>query len=71
MGANAVLSMLAAAIRRNDRKHAVATALANGMPLYKIEEYLDWIDAVRRRDRAGRSPMTHEAAGAALRRNPR
>jgi hypothetical protein len=63
MGANAILSMLAEADRPRDRKHAVATALANGMPLYKIEEYLDWIDAVRRTDGANRSPTADEAAG--------
>lgn len=30
-----------------ERQQAVKTALYLGMPLHEIEEYLDWLDAVR------------------------
>ncbi len=30
-----------------ERAEAIRTALSLGMPLKEIEEYLDWIDAVR------------------------
>ena len=30
-----------------DRAEAIKTALSLGMPLYEIEEYLDWIDTAR------------------------
>jgi hypothetical protein len=30
-----------------ERTEAVKSALSLGMPLHEIEEYLDWIDAVR------------------------
>ena len=32
-----------------ERTEAVKSAMALGMPLSEIEEYLDWIDAVRSR----------------------
>jgi hypothetical protein len=34
-----------------DRKEAIKSALALGMPLNEIEEYLDWLDTVRGQDR--------------------
>ena len=30
-----------------ERNEAIRTALSLGMPLHKIEEYLDWLDATR------------------------
>jgi hypothetical protein len=39
--------LLARAESSTDRKQAVATAMAAGMPLHEIEEFLDWADAVR------------------------
>jgi DNA-binding transcriptional MerR regulator len=30
-----------------DRSQAIAAAIALGMPLNEIEEYLDWLDATR------------------------
>jgi hypothetical protein len=30
-----------------ERARAVETAMWLGMPLHKIEEYLDWLDAIR------------------------
>ena len=39
--------LLARAETPADRKHAVTTAMAAGMPLHEIEEFLDWADAVR------------------------
>ena len=30
-----------------ERTEAVETAISMGMPLHEIEEYLDWLDAVR------------------------
>jgi DNA-binding transcriptional MerR regulator len=30
-----------------ERKEAVKVALRLGMPLHKIEEYLDWLDSLR------------------------
>jgi hypothetical protein len=39
--------LLARAENAADRKHAVSTAMAAGMPLHEIEEFLDWVDAVR------------------------
>jgi hypothetical protein len=39
--------LLARAESPADRKQAVATAMAAGMPLHEIEEFLDWADAVR------------------------
>ena len=39
--------LLARAENPADRKQAVATAMAAGMPLHEIEEFLDWADAVR------------------------
>jgi DNA-binding transcriptional MerR regulator len=34
-----------------ERKEAIKSAMALGMPLNEIQEYLDWLDAVR-----GRTP---------------
>lgn len=31
-----------------DRAEAVKTALSLGMPLWEIEEYLDWLEMVKR-----------------------
>jgi hypothetical protein len=39
--------LLAQAETDGDRKCAVAKALAWGMPLHEIEEFLDWVDATR------------------------
>ncbi|MEX2139939.1 MAG: hypothetical protein WD894_11800 [Pirellulales bacterium] len=39
--------LLASAETATERKHAVKNAMAVGMPLYEIEEFLDWADAVR------------------------
>jgi hypothetical protein len=39
--------LLARAESPADRKQAVASAMAAGMPLREIEEFLDWADAVR------------------------
>jgi hypothetical protein len=40
-----------------ERAEAVKSALALGMPLNEIEEYLDWMDLVRSQSpRAGQSP---------------
>jgi DNA-binding transcriptional MerR regulator len=33
-----------------EREKAIERALALGMQLHEIEEYLDWLDAIRRRD---------------------
>jgi hypothetical protein len=38
---------LASAVTAPERKQAVIYAMSAGMPLYEIEEFLDWIDAVR------------------------
>jgi DNA-binding transcriptional MerR regulator len=32
-----------------ERGEAIKTALSLGMPLHEIEEYLDWIDMLRKR----------------------
>ncbi len=32
-----------------DRQQAVERAMALGMPLYQIEEYLDWLENIRSR----------------------
>ena len=40
-------AVLARAESPADRKKAVATAMAAGMRLHEIEEFLDWADAVR------------------------
>jgi hypothetical protein len=40
-------ALLARAESQTDRKKAVASAMAAGMPLHEIEEFLDWADAVR------------------------
>ena len=34
------------------REEAIRQAIALGMPLYEIEEYLDWLDVVRQNRRA-------------------
>lgn len=34
-----------------ERTEAIKSALALGMPLQQIEEYLDWLDTVRGKDR--------------------
>jgi hypothetical protein len=39
--------LLARAENPADRRHAVTQAMAAGMPLHEIEEFLDWADAVR------------------------
>jgi hypothetical protein len=39
--------LLARAESPAERKQAVSTAMAAGMPLHEIEEFLDWADAVR------------------------
>jgi hypothetical protein len=40
-------ALLARAETQADRKKAVASAMAAGMALHEIEEFLDWADAVR------------------------
>lgn len=37
-----------------ERTEAVKSALSLGMPLNEIEEYLDWLDAVRKVDQPAR-----------------
>ena len=32
-----------------ERTEAIKTAISLGMPLHEIEEYLDWVDAVKSR----------------------
>lgn len=54
--------LLARAESPDDRKHAVAQAMAAGMPLHEIEEFLDWADAVR----AGRVPAPTSPKRSAL-----
>ena len=47
-----------------DRTEAVKTALSLGMPLYEIEQYLDWLDAsgLQRGKRSNRiDPSSGEA----------
>ncbi len=39
--------LLSQAETYGDRRNAVAKALASGMPLHEIEEFLDWVDATR------------------------
>ena len=39
--------LLASAETAAERKNAVTHAMAVGMPLSEIEEFLDWVDAVR------------------------
>jgi DNA-binding transcriptional MerR regulator len=39
--------LLSQAETQSDRRNAVAKALATGMPLHEIEEFLDWVDATR------------------------
>jgi len=39
--------LLAEATTYPDRSRALSAALAAGMPLSEIEEYLDWLDAHR------------------------
>jgi anti-sigma regulatory factor (Ser/Thr protein kinase) len=40
-------AMLASAQTAVEQKYAMAAAMEAGMPLYEIEEFLDWSDAVR------------------------
>ena len=54
--------LLARAESSADRKYAVAQAMAAGMPLHEIEEFLDWADAVR----AGRVPAPTSPKRSAL-----
>ena len=35
-----------------ERTEAIKAALSLGMPLNEIQDYLDWLDALRGRDRA-------------------
>lgn len=35
-----------------ERTEAIKAALSLGMPLNEIQDYLDWLDTVRSRDRA-------------------
>ncbi len=35
-----------------ERTEAIKAALSLGMPLNEIQEYLDWLDSVRSRDRS-------------------
>jgi DNA-binding transcriptional MerR regulator len=35
-----------------ERTEAIKAALSLGMPLNEIQDYLDWLDSVRSRDRA-------------------
>ena len=35
-----------------ERTEAIKSALSLGMPLNEIQDYLDWLDALRGRDRA-------------------
>jgi len=35
-----------------ERTEAIKAALSLGMPLNEIQDYLDWLDSVRGRDRA-------------------
>jgi DNA-binding transcriptional MerR regulator len=39
-----------------ERTEAIKSALTLGMPLTEIEEYLDWLDAVRGTDRLAHPP---------------
>ena len=39
-------AMLAHARSPAERKRAVATAIKTGLPLHKIEEFMDWVDAM-------------------------
>jgi DNA-binding transcriptional MerR regulator len=32
----------------HEREDAIQKAIALGMPLHEIEQYLDWLDAIRR-----------------------
>ena len=41
--------LLEHAITPREREDAIEKALALGMPLEEIEEYLQWLDALRRR----------------------
>ena len=44
-----------------ERTEAIKAALSLGMPLNEIQDYLDWLDSVRGRDRA--VSKDHPAAG--------
>jgi len=41
-----------------ERTEAIKSALALGMPLTEIEDYLDWLDAVRRKHPPAASAKT-------------
>lgn len=41
-----------------ERTEAVKSALAQGMPLDEIEEYLDWVDLVRSQPSRAQQPPT-------------
>jgi DNA-binding transcriptional MerR regulator len=47
-----------------ERKEAIRAALKLGMPLAEIEQYLDWLDAVRAEDRRRQSGNAEEAESA-------
>jgi len=42
--------ILESARNAREREEAIERALALGMPLHEIEEYLDWLDANRSRN---------------------
>ena len=39
-----------------ERTEAVKSALALGMPLHEIEEYLDWVDLIRQQPNRPQQP---------------
>jgi hypothetical protein len=59
--------LLAQAETYGDRRNAVASALTSGMPLHEIEEFLDWVDAVRAKQQVATVPGSESLIGAVLR----
>lgn len=46
-----------------ERTEAIKAALSLGMPLNEIQDYLDWLDTVRSRDRATKERRRGRQAG--------